>query len=49
MTSRLSICLTSFALSVVVTVSLVVSLHALAQEQHAGGAQMSQSNAAQPA
>lgn len=49
MTNRLSIRLTSFALSVVVTVSLVVGLQTLAQEQHAGGQQISQSNAAQPA
>ena len=49
MTSRLSIRLTSLALSVVVTVALVAGLQTLAQEQHAGGAQMSQSSAAQPA
>ena len=49
MNSHLSIRLTSFALSVFVTVCLVVGLQTLAQEQHAGGRQISQSHAAQPA
>ena len=48
MTSRLSIRLTSLALSVVVTVALVAGLQTLAQE-HSGGQQFSQSNAARPA
>ena len=43
MNDRLSIRLTSFALAAVVTLSLLTGLDSLAQGQHSGGMQLSQS------
>ena len=46
MTDRLSIRITSFALAAIVTFSMVSGIDTLAQEQHAGGMQISHAPAA---
>jgi hypothetical protein len=46
MTASLSIRFTSFALAAIVTFSMLSGIDTLAQEQHAGGMQMSQAPAA---